>query len=91
MALGCTSASAAEFPWPDLPALYKITRKAAASSVSAPKAASATRARDMEDRGFINGRGNGSLWRFTIDFPMASGLMVGNPKPVAEMSSQCRR
>ncbi len=63
MALGATSASAAtEFPWPDLPVLYKVTRKAAASSVSAPKAASATRARDTEDQELINAGGSGCSW-----------------------------
>ncbi|MBB2484803.1 hypothetical protein H5407_06130 [Mitsuaria sp. WAJ17] len=72
--------------------LYKITRKASppATGGSTPKVASATRARDTEDQGLINGGGNGSLWRFTIDLPMASGLIVGSPKPVAEMSSRCR-
>ncbi len=63
VALGATSASAAtEFPWPDLPVLYKVTRKAAASSVSAPKAASATRARDTEDQELINAGGSGCSW-----------------------------
>ena len=64
VALGCTSASAAEFPWPDLPVLYKITRKAAlpASGLSAPKAASATRARDAEGQGLIDAGGSGCSW-----------------------------
>ncbi len=65
MALGATPASAAtEFPWPDLPVLYKVTRKAAppASGVSAPKAASATRARDTEDQELINAGGSGCSW-----------------------------
>ncbi len=65
MALGATPASAAtEFPWPDLPVLYKVTRKAAppASGISAPKAASATRARDTEDQELINAGGSGCSW-----------------------------
>ncbi len=66
MALGATSASAASaFPWPDLPVLYTVMRKAVppAGKASAPQVASgATRARDTQDQGLVNAGGSGCSW-----------------------------